>query len=172
MPQPITLISLLRRGAALGAVTGLTVSLGYTLLLITIFLVSALYGALTTAPSRPEDSAVMLLVGPAMAGFMFICAGFIGILPGILLGAVIGLVISLPLGLARSHLNSTGATIVGVTIAALVVGLIHLFLLKADPDPTLREYLLLTILPGGLCIIAGGWVGRKLHQAVRGNCND
>lgn len=169
MPQPITITSLLRRGAALGAATGLTVSLGYSALLIAFFLGSAVYGALTTAPTRPEDSAVMLLIGPAAAGFMFICAGFIGILPGILLGSVIGLAISLPIGWWRAQLNPPGAALVGVAVAGLMVGLIHLFLLKADPDPTVREYLFLTILPGVLCIGAGGWVGWKLHQMVGDN---
>lgn len=169
MPQPITLISLLRRGAALGAATGLAVSLGYSTLLIIFFLVSALYGALTTAPTRPEDSAMLLLVGPAAAGFMFMCAGLIGVLPGILLGAVIGLLISLPIGWWRAQLNPTSAGVVGVVVAAVVVGLIHVFLLRADPDPTVREYLFLTILPGVLCIGAGGWVGWKLYKIVIGN---
>lgn len=169
MPQPLTFISLLRRGAALGAATGLAVSLGYSTLLIIFFLGSALYGALTTASTRPEDSAVMLVIGPAAAGFMFICAGFIGVLPGILLGAIIGVLISLPIGWWRAQLNPPGAALVGVAVAGLVVGLIHLFLLRADPDPTVREYLFLTILPGGLCIIAGGWVGWKLHQGISGN---
>lgn len=165
----ITFIALLRRGTALGAATGLAVSLGYSTLLIIFFLVSALYGVLTTAPTRPEDSAMLLLVGPAAAGIMFMCAGFIGVLPGTLLGAVIGLLISLPLGLARSRLNPGGAAAVGVAVAGLVVGLIHLFLLNADPNPTVREYLFLTILPGALCIGAGGWVGWKLHKMVIGN---
>ncbi len=165
----ITFISLLRRGAALGAATGLAVSLGYTVLLIAFFLVSAIYGALTSAPSRPEDSALMLLVGPAAAGFMFMCAGFIGVLPGTLLGAVIGLLISLPLGLARSRLTPRGAAAVGVAVAGLAAGLINFYLISFDSSPTLQEYLFLTILPGVLCTGAGGWVGWKLQKMVIGN---
>ncbi len=156
--------SIIVRGAVLGAATGLSVSAAYAGLLIAFFLVAMLWGAITTAPSRPEDAAMMLLVGPASAGFMFICAGFIGILPGILLGTIIGLLISLPVGLLRARLSDGGAAVIGGLVAAAVVALIHVFLLNADPDPTLREYLLLTIIPGVLCIGAGGWVGWKLQK--------
>ncbi|MCK6624265.1 MAG: hypothetical protein L6R45_03705 [Anaerolineae bacterium] len=162
MPQSVTLISYLWRGAALGAVTGLTVSMGYTVLLIAFFLVSMFYGALNIAPKHPEDAAMMLLVGPASAGFMFICAGFIGILPGILLGTIIGLLISLPVGLFGPRLSGAGAAIIGGVVSVVVVALIHVLLINADPDPTLREYLLPTIIPGFLCIGAGSWVGWKL----------
>jgi hypothetical protein len=47
-----------------------------------------------------------------------------------------------------------------------VVILIHILLLSYDPDPTLREYLLLTILPGVLCMAAGGWVGWRLQNSI------
>jgi hypothetical protein len=150
------------RGALLGALTGLAVSTAYATLLIAFFLLTMLYGALTTAPSQPQDAAIMLLIGPASAGIMFICAGFIGILPGTLLGTVLGFLISLPLALLRPYLSRWGAAGLGAVIAAAVVGAIHLFLLWYDPNPSLREYLLQTILPGLLCIIAGGWVGWRL----------
>lgn len=156
--------SIIVRGAVLGAATGLSVSAAYAGLLIAFFLLAMLWGVITTAPSQPGDAAMMLLVGPASAGFMFICAGFIGVLPGTLLGAIIGLLISLPVGLLRARLSSGGAAVIGGLVAALVVALIHIFLLSADSDPTLREYLLLTIIPGFLCIGAGGWVGWKLQR--------
>jgi hypothetical protein len=148
----------------LGALTGLGVSAAYALLLIAVFLGMMIFGAVTTAPTHPGDAAIMLLVGPASAGFMLICASFIGMLPGTILGLLIGSLISLPVGLLRSRLSPGSAAVVGVTTAAIVVGLIHLFLLSSDPDPTVREYLLLTILPGLLCIGAGGWVGWKLRK--------
>jgi len=151
----------------LGALTGLSVSAAYAGLLIAFFLLVMLWGAVTTAPSQPGDAAMMLLVGPASAGFMFICAGFIGILPGIPLGAIIGLLISLPVELLGARLSAGGAAVIGVLVAALVVALIHVLLINADPDPTLREYLLLTIIPGFLCIGAGGWVGWKLWKGSR-----
>jgi hypothetical protein len=159
-------IPILTRGATLGALTGLVVSAAYAGVLIAFFLATILWGAITTAPTQPADAAMMLLVGPASAGFMFICAGFIGVLPGTILGLVIGVLISLAVGLLRSRLSPGGAAVVGVIISGAVVGLIHLFLLSADSDPTLREYLLLTILPGLLCLGAGGWVGWKLQKST------
>lgn len=164
--KPLT--SLLTRGATLGALTGLVVSAAYAGLLIAFFLATILWGAITTAPTQPGDAAMMLLVGPASAGFMFICASFIGLLPGTILGLVIGVLISLAVGLLGSRLNPGGAAAVGVIISGAVVGLIHLFLLSADSDPTLREYLFLTILPGFLCLGAGGWVGWKLQKSRQG----
>jgi hypothetical protein len=97
---------------------------------------------------------------------MFICASFIGLLPGTILGLVIGVLISLGVGLLRSYLSARGAGIVGALISGVVVGLIHLFLIASEPDPTVREYLFLTILPGLLCIMAGGWVGWKLQKSA------
>lgn len=159
-----SLTSILTRGLILGALTGFAVSALYSLLLIGFFLAAMFFGALSALPTHPDDAAMMLLVGPASAGFMFICASFIGVLPGTLLGTMIGLLISLPVGLLRSRLTPVTASVAGVLVSAGVVALIHVFLLNYDPDPTLREYLLLTILPGVLCIIAGGWVGWKLHK--------
>jgi hypothetical protein len=164
MTRSPSLTSSLTRGLIVGALTGLGVSALYSLLLIGFFLVTMLYGALSTLPAHPDDAAIMLLVGPAAAGFMFICASFIGVLPGTLLGAVIGLLISLPVGRLHSRLTPLTAAGVGMLVSAGVVVLIHLFLLSYDPDPTLREYLLLTILPGILCIGAGGWVGWRLYR--------
>lgn len=164
MSRSSSLTSTLRHGLIVGALTGLGVSVLYTLLLIGFFLVTMFYGALSTLPTHPDDAAIMLLVGPASAGFMLICASFIGVLPGTLLGTVIGLLISLLVGWLHSRLTPITAAGVGVLVSAGVVALIHLFLLSYDPDPTLREYLLLTILPGVLCIGAGGWVGWKLHM--------
>lgn len=148
----------------MGALTGLGVSAAYVVLLIDFFLGIMFFGTATTAPTHPGDAAMMLLVGPASAGFMLICASFIGVLPGTILGLLIGLLISLPVGLLRSHLSPGDAATVGALVSAVVVGLIHLFLISSDPDPMLREYLLLTILPGLLCIAAGGWVGWKLRK--------
>lgn len=159
--------SIITRGALLGALTGLSVSTAYAGLLIAFFLLMMLWGAVTTAPNQPGDAAMMLLVGPASAGFMFICAGFIGILPGILLGTIIGLLISLPVGLFGPRLTAIGAVMTGGLVSAGVVALIHILLINADPDPTLREYLLLTIIPGFLCIGAGGWVGWKLWKGSK-----
>jgi hypothetical protein len=159
--MPLT--SILARGAVLGALTGFGISALYALLLIGFFLAMSFVGALAALPTHPNDAAIMLLVGPASAGFMFICASFIGVLPGTILGTVIGLLISLPLGLLRSRLTHGGAALVGVLVSAGVVWLIHFFLLSSDPNPTLQEYLLLTILPGVLCVAAGGWVGWRLH---------
>lgn len=156
--------STIARGAILGALTGFGVSALYALLLIGFFLAAMFFGALSALPTHPDDAAMMLFVGPASAGFMFICASFIGVLPGTLLGTVIGLLISLPVGWLRTRLTPVTAAGVGVLVSAGVVALIHVFLLSYDPDPTLREYLLLTILPGVLCIAAGGWAGWKLHQ--------
>jgi hypothetical protein len=154
------------RGALLGALTGLAVSTIYAVFLITFFLATMLYGAVTTAPSQPEDAAVMLLIGPASAGIMFICAGFIGILPGTILGTLLGFLISLPVTLLQQYLSRWGAAVLGSAISAGVIGAIHFLLLWYDPDPTLREYLLMTILPGLLCIVAGGWVGWRLYRDV------
>lgn len=159
--------SIITRGALLGAVTGLSVSAAYAGLLIAFFLAAVVWGAVTTAPNHPEDAAMMLLVGPASAGFMFICAGFMGILPGILLGTIIGVLISLPVGLFGPRLTAIGAAVIGGLVSAGVVALIHVLLINADPDPTLREYLLLTIIPGFLCIGAGGWVGWKLWKGSK-----
>ncbi len=164
--KQFSLISIIVRGAILGAATGLGVAAAYAGLLITFFLAMILWGAITTAPSQPEDAVMMLLVGPASAGFMFICAAFIGLLPGMLLGLVIGVLISLPVGLFHAHLSAGGAVVVGLLVSAAVVALIHLLLLSYDPDPILREYLLLTILPGLLCITAGGWVGWMLKKSI------
>jgi hypothetical protein len=149
-----------------GALTGLGVSAAYAGLLIAFFLAAVFWGAVTTASSQPGEAAMMLLVGPASAGFMVICASFIGLLPGTILGLLIGLLISLPVGRLRSRLTTGGAAMVGILVSAGVVALIHLLLLGADPNPTLREYLFLTILPGLLCIGAGGWVGWKLQKSV------
>ncbi len=165
MTNSKTFTPLLARGAILGALTGLGVSAAYAGLLIAFFLAMILWGAITSAPTQPRDAAMLLLVGPASAGFMFICAAFIGLLPGTVLGLLIGVLISLPLGLLRSRLSSGGAVGLGVLVSAGVVIIIHVLLLGADPDPTLREYLLLTIIPGLLCIAAGGWVGWKLHTS-------
>lgn len=154
------------RGAILGGLTGFGVSALYAVLLIGFFLATMFYGALSTLPTHPDDAAMMLLVGPASAGFMFICASFIGVLPGTILGAVIGVLISLPVGLLRSRLSPGGAVVVGVLVSMGVVLLIHILFLSYDPDPTLREYLLLTILPGIFCIAAGGWVGWKLQRSI------
>lgn len=162
--KPFTFI--LARGAVLGALTGFGVAALYALLLIGFFLVVMFYGAISTLPTHPDDAAMMLLVGPASAGFMFICASFIGVLPGTILGTVIGLLISLPVGLLRSYLSPLGAAGVGGLVSTGVVILIHMLLLSYDPDPTLREYLLLTILPGVLCIAAGGWVGWRLRNSI------
>lgn len=166
MPATKPLTSILARGAILGALTGFGVSVLYTVLLIGFFLAVMFYGAISTLPTHPDDAAMMLLVGPASAGFMFICASFIGVLPGTILGTVIGLLISLPVGLLRSHLSPLGAAGVGGLVSTGVVILIHIFLLSYDPDPTLREYLLLTILPGVLCMAAGGWVGWRLQNSI------
>jgi hypothetical protein len=133
-------------------------------MLIAFFMTIMLYGAITTVFTNPDDAAIMLLVGPASAGFMFICASFIGVLPGTILGLLIGLLISLPVGLLHAHLTQVSAAIVGALVSAGVVVLIHILLIRADSNPTLREYLLLTILPGLLCIAAGGWVGWKLQK--------
>ena len=159
-----SLTSILTRGLIVGALTGFGVSALYSLLLIGLFLAVIFFGALSALPTHPGDTAMMLFIGPASAGFMLICASFIGVLPGIILGAVIGLLISLPVGLLRSRLTPLTAAGVGVLVSAGVVALIHVFMLNYDPDPTLREYLLLTILPGVFCIGAGGWVGWKLHK--------
>lgn len=162
--KPLT--SILARGAVLGALTGFGASALYAVLLIGFFLVMSFFGALATLPTHHDDAAMMLLVGPASAGFMFICASFIGVLPGTILGMVIGLLISLSVGLLRSRLTPGGAAIVGVLVSIGMVILIHGLLLSYDPDPTLREYLLLTILPGVLCIVAGGWVGWRLQRSI------
>lgn len=162
--KPLT--SILARGAVLGALTGFGVSALYALLLIGFFLAVMFYGAISTLPTHPDDAAMMLLVGPASASFMFICASFLGVLPGTILGTVIGLLISLPVGLLRSRLTPGGAAVVGVLVSAGVVVLIHGLLLSYDPDPTLREYLLLTILPGVLCTTVGGWVGWRLQNSI------
>ena len=160
------LIPILRRGAILGALTGLGVSAVYAGLLIAFFLLMVLYGAISSASTNPSDAAMMLLVGPASAGFMLLCAGFIGVLPGTILGLVIGLLISLPLALLHPHLSNGGAAVVGAVVSAGVVILIHIFLIRSDPNPTVQEYLFLTILPSPLCIAAGGWVGWKLHRSI------
>jgi hypothetical protein len=160
------LAPIITRGAILGALTGFGVSAAYAGMLIAFFMTIVLYGAITTVFTNPDDAAIMLLVGPASAGFMFICAGLIGVLPGTILGLLIGLLISLPVGLLRSRLTAGGAAVIGVLISAGVVALIHLFLFWSDPNPTWREYLLLTILPGLLCIAAGGWVGWKLQRST------
>jgi hypothetical protein len=160
------LTSILARGAILGALTGFGISALYAVLLIGFFLAMSFFGALAALPTHPNDATMMLLVGPASAGFMFICASFIGVLPGTILGMVIGLLISLPVGLLRSRLSPLGAAGVGGLVSTGVVILIHIFLLSYDPDPTLREYLLLTLLPGVLCIAAGGWVGWRLRNSI------
>jgi hypothetical protein len=160
------LTSILARGAILGALTGFSVSALYAVLLIGFFLAMSFFGALVALPTHPNDAAMMLLVGPASAGFMFICASFIGVLPGTILGTVIGLLISLPVGLLRSRLTPGGAAVVGVLVSTGIIVLIHGLLLSYDPDPTLREYLLLTILPGVLCMAAGGWVGWRLQNSI------
>jgi len=156
----------LTRGAILGALTGLGVSAAYAGLLIAFFLLMMFYGAITSVSTNPDDAAMLLLVGPASAGFMFICAGFIGVLPGTILGLVIGLLISLPVALLHPRLTNGSAAVVGVVVSAGVVLLIHIFLISSDPNPTVREYLFLTILPGLLCIVAGGWVGWKLRRSI------
>jgi hypothetical protein len=97
---------------------------------------------------------------------MFICAGFIGVLPGMVLGLAIGALISLPVALLQPRLTGWSAAVLGTIVSAGVVVLIHLFLIGSDPDPTVQEYLLLTILPGLLCIGAGGWVGWKLNRSI------
>jgi hypothetical protein len=160
--------SIITRGAILGALTGLSVSAAYAGLLITFFRMTMLWGAITTASRQPSDAAIMLLVGPASAGFMFICAGFIGVLPGTILGAIIGVLISLAVGLLGPRLTPASAAGVGVIISAGVVILIHVLLIAGDANPTWQEYLLITIIPGLLCTVAGGWVGWKLHRKVGG----
>jgi hypothetical protein len=152
----------------LGLLTGVAVSALYSLALIGFFTVSALAGALVTAPSNPQDAAMMALVAPASAGLMLICANFIGLLPGAILGLLIGALIGLSVGLLRRYLTPARAAGVGVVVSAGVVVIIHVLLLQADPDPTVGEYLLLTIIPGLLCSIAGGWVGWKLYQPLPG----
>ena len=105
--------SIITRGAILGALTGFGVSAAYAGLLIAFFLLMMLFGAITSVSTNPDDSAMMLLVGPASAGFMFICAGFIGVLPGTILGLVIGLLISLPVALLHPRLTNRSAAMVG-----------------------------------------------------------
>ncbi len=166
MPQATTSTSIIIHGAILGALTGLGLAAAYACLLIAIFLIMTLFGAATTAPTNPGDAGMLLLIGPATAGFMFICATFIGLLPGMVLGLVIGTLISLPVALLRQRLTGWNAAIWGLVISAGVVVLIHLLLIGSDPNPTVQEYLLLTILPGLLCIGAGGWVGWKLQKWV------
>jgi hypothetical protein len=158
--------SIIVRGAILGALTGLSLAATYTGLLIAFFLAMTLFGAASTAPTNPGDAGMLLLIGPATAGFMFICAGFIGVLPGMVLGLAIGALISLPVALLRPRLKGWSAAVLGSIVSAGVVVLIHLFLIGSDPDPTVQEYLLLTILPGLLCIGAGGWVGWKLNRSI------
>lgn len=55
----------------------------------------------------------------------------------------------------------------GTAISGVVVLFIHAFLFWPDSDPTLREYLLMTIIPGLLCILAGGWVGWRIYLDVK-----
>ncbi len=161
-PSPLVMLG---RGARLGLLTGLAVSGLYALALIGFFTVSVLAGAMATAPTHPEDAAMMAVVAPAIAGFMLICANFIGLLPGAILGLLIGALIGLAVGVLRRHLTPISAAGVGLIVSGGMVVIIHILLLQADTNPSIREYLLMTIIPGMLCSAAGGWVGWKLYRS-------
>ncbi len=152
------LTRLLRRGAGLGLLAGLAVASAY----IVLFVSGTTVLMLSASPAHPEDKLVQLAITPAITGLMLVCGSFLGLAPGGLLGLLIGTLIGLALSPRR--LSGPAAAVVGFVIAAGVVGLLHLLLLRADPNPTLKEYLWLTIVPGLLCSAAGGWVGWRLNR--------
>ena len=150
------------RGALLGLLVGLMTAGGYIVAFSFGFMALAWGAALAGLPNRPADSAMLTLIAPAAGGLMLLCGGLLGLPPGAALGAIFGAVIGAAVGLGRRWLSPATAAALGAVITTALVALLHLWLLATDPDPTLREYIFLTIIPGLLAICAGGFVGWRL----------
>lgn len=158
------MMRLMGRGALLGLLAGLALAGGYVAFFAMGLLAAMGWGALTAA--KPADSAIMLLIAPASAALVLLCGSLLGLLPGALGGALSGALIGAAVAAGRRWLSPGRAAVLGALIAALLGLLLHLLALWYDPDPTVREYLLSTIIPSLLAVGAGGWVGWRLYRAV------
>lgn len=159
-------LRLVGRGAFLGLLTGLVTVAAYVSLLAVAFILFSWLAAMMGAFSRPTDSAALTLIAPVFAGLVMLCGGLMGVLPGALLGALFGAVIGAGVAVTRRWLSPGRAVLLGAALTAGLVVLVHGWLISRDPDPTLREYVFLAIIPGLLAICAGGWLGWWLWKTA------
>lgn len=156
------MLRLMRRGALLGLLTGLILAGSYVALFAMGLMAVMAWGALTAA--KFADSAVMLLIAPASAALVLLCGNLLGLPPGALGGALSGAIIGAAVAAGRRWLSPGRAALLGAFIAALLTLVLHLLAFWYDPDPTVQEYLLSTIIPGLLAVGAGAWVGWRLYR--------
>ena len=166
-------ISIIIRGARLGAFAGVMLSAVYTAVAI------PMVGVAIVLTNIPSGKVFEALLG---AGAFAICAWpfaiLVGILPGTLLGLLGGLVIGLLVAPLHNYISRRGAALIGFVFGGALVLSGHLFLSQGLIDPQqagLMRFLPYVFWIGGpsLPLLTGStWVGWKVLEESSNRLKD